>query len=76
MHRPASNPPARYLTSSQVAPLLSVSPKTVVRWAKEGRLPYAKTLGGHRRFEEATILALRDRLQVPVTNPDQNGDVS
>jgi excisionase family DNA binding protein len=35
-----------------VADLLSVSPKTVSRWAKEGKLPFMKTLGGHRRYPE------------------------
>jgi excisionase family DNA binding protein len=34
---------------------LQVSPKTVARWAKEGRLPYLATLGGHRRFPEGAI---------------------
>ena len=34
---------------------LQVSPKTVARWAKEGRLPYLATLGGHRRFPAAAI---------------------
>ena len=30
-----------YLRSSEVASLLHVSPKTVSRWAKEGKLPTA-----------------------------------
>jgi excisionase family DNA binding protein len=34
---------------------LQVSPKTVARWAKEGRLPYLATLGGHRRFPASAI---------------------
>jgi excisionase family DNA binding protein len=34
---------------------LQVSPKTVARWAKEGRLPYLATLGGHRRFPTDAI---------------------
>lgn len=48
----------RYLRTSEVARKLQVSPKTVSRWAKEGRLPYLATLGGHRRFPEAHIEAL------------------
>ena len=39
-----------YLTPSQVAEVLHVSPKTVSRWANEGFLPCLVTLGGHRRF--------------------------
>ena len=39
-----------YLTPSQVARVLHVSPKTVSRWADDGLLPCLVTLGGHRRF--------------------------
>lgn len=41
---------SEYLTPSQVAAALHVSPKTVSRWANEGLLPCLVTLGGHRRF--------------------------
>ncbi len=52
----------RYLLGSEVAELLHVSPKTVARWAKEGKLPCMRTLGGHRRYPEREIQELRDRL--------------
>jgi excisionase family DNA binding protein len=52
----------RYLLGSEVAELLHVSPKTVARWAKEGKLPCMRTLGGHRRYPEREIKELRDRL--------------
>ena len=42
--------PPSYLHPAEVADILHVSPKTVSRWAKEGRLPFLKTLGGHRRY--------------------------
>lgn len=48
-------PRERFLRTSEVALRLHVSPKTVARWAKEGRLPYLATLGGHRRFPAAAI---------------------
>lgn len=48
----------RYLRTSEVASRLQVSPKTVSRWAKEGRLPYLATLGGHRRFPASAIETL------------------
>jgi excisionase family DNA binding protein len=57
--------PGRYLTSRQVAQQLHVSPKSVSRWAKEGRLPYRRTLGGHRRYDPAVIEALATELHVP-----------
>lgn len=41
---------SEYLTPSQVAEMLHVSPKTVSRWATQGFLPCLVTLGGHRRF--------------------------
>lgn len=40
----------QYLTPSEVAGMLHVSPKTVSRWASQGFLPCLVTLGGHRRF--------------------------
>ena len=51
-----------YLRTAQVAELLQVSPKTVSRWAQEGRLPYLRTLGGHRRYPDAEIRALLETL--------------
>ena len=55
----------RYLRTSQVAELLHVSPKTVSRWAQEGRLPYLRTLGGHRRYPDAEIRVLLATLSEP-----------
>jgi excisionase family DNA binding protein len=55
--------PPSYLRTGEVADLLSVSPKTVSRWAKEGRLPFMRTLGGHRRYPEAEIRQLVDDLR-------------
>ena len=54
---------ATYLRTSEVAELLHVSPKTVSRWAKEGKLPFLKTLGGHRRYPEAEIRPLANELR-------------
>ena len=56
----------RYLRTAQVAELLHVSPKTVSRWAQEGRLPYLRTLGGHRRYPDAEIRALVETLSEPL----------
>ena len=52
-----------YLRTAEVADLLHVSPKTVSRWAKEGKLPFLKTLGGHRRYPEAKIRELANDLR-------------
>jgi excisionase family DNA binding protein len=62
--RPRVSP---YLHTAEVADILHVSPKTVSRWAKEGKLPFLKTLGGHRRHPATEIRQLADELQVPLT---------
>jgi excisionase family DNA binding protein len=53
-----------YLHPAEVADILHVSPKTVSRWAKEGKLPFLRTLGGHRRYPAAEIRQLAEALQV------------
>ena len=57
----------RYLRTAEVADILQVSPKTVSRWAKEGKLPFLKTLGGHRRYPASEIRQLADELRVQPT---------
>jgi excisionase family DNA binding protein len=49
---------ASYLRSAEVAAILQVSPKTITRWAQQGRLPFQRTLGGHRRYPEPAIREL------------------
>jgi excisionase family DNA binding protein len=56
-----------YLRTAEVADILCVSPKTVSRWAKEGKLPFLKTLGGHRRYPEAEIRELAEELREEAT---------
>jgi excisionase family DNA binding protein len=63
----AAPEPPRYLRAAEVAAILQVSPKTVSRWATEGKLPFLKTLGGHRRYPAAEIRELAEQLQVQPT---------
>jgi excisionase family DNA binding protein len=51
-----------FLTRSEVSKLLGVSPNTVTRWAREGRLACQVTLGGHHRFERELVERLRKSL--------------
>jgi excisionase family DNA binding protein len=51
-----------FLTRSEVSKLLGVSPNTVTRWAREGRLPSQVTLGGHHRFDRELVEKLRKSL--------------
>lgn len=46
---------ARLLTTTEVADMLSISPKSVYRYAAEGRLPYIK-IESNLRFERQEIL--------------------
>lgn len=52
-----------YLMPKEVAELLHVSPQTVARWAMQQKLPYMRTLGGHRRFPAEQIGQLVERLE-------------
>ena len=53
----------QYLTRSDVARLFEVSPATVARWTREGKLPFILTLGGQRRYlvEQISDLVRRSR---------------
>ncbi len=53
------------LTPQEVAAYFRVDPKTVTRWARDGKLNAIRTLGGHRRYREAEVLALLE----PPVNP-------
>ena len=52
------NPDRPLLTPGEVARLFRVDPKTVTRWAMEGKLTCIRTLGGHRRFKADEVYDL------------------
>jgi excisionase family DNA binding protein len=55
--------PRPYLRTAEVAEILHVAPKTVHRWVREGKLnTTVRTLGGHRRYDEAAVRKLLDEL--------------
>lgn len=45
------------LTPAETARLLAVSPRTITKWAKEGKLRCTWTSGGHRRFPADAVRA-------------------
>jgi excisionase family DNA binding protein len=51
------------LTPAEVAALFRVSPKTVTRWARSGKLTALRTLGGHRRFRSSEVRELLTRFE-------------
>jgi len=65
MSAPEGRAPPPYLRRGAVARLLGVSPSTVSRWAREGRLECQRTLGGHRRFDRTVIEDLSRSLGAP-----------
>ncbi len=48
----------RLLTPRQVADRFAVDPKTVTRWARDGKLPSIRTPGGHRRYRQSVVEAM------------------
>lgn len=51
-------PEQQLLTPGEVAKLFRVDPKTVTRWAQNGKIPSVTTPGGHRRFRRSTIIKI------------------
>jgi excisionase family DNA binding protein len=60
--------PERPLTSAEAADLFGVDVKTVTRWARAGKLPALRTVGGHHRFDPAEM---RRILAATKTGTDQ-----
>jgi excisionase family DNA binding protein len=42
----------------EAAALCGVTQKTLARWAISGNLPFTTTMGGHRRYAYADVMAL------------------
>lgn len=69
----------RLLKPGEVADLFRVDPKTVTRWAAEGKLNSIRTPGRHRRFPESAVRALLARsggapeAVDKITRPDEEG---
>jgi GntR family transcriptional regulator len=54
---PAS-PADRLLPTAEVAAILRVDPRTVARWAQDGKLASVRTPGGHRRYSQCQVRSL------------------
>ncbi len=66
---------AKYLTAKAAAHLLHVSPETLRRWEIKGQLPFnvAKTVGGHRRYDQDQIKLFAKALKTGRTRiPQKN----
>lgn len=58
------------LTPSQVAHRFGVDPKTVTRWARDGKLASFRTPGGHRRYLATDVEELWQESHKPKTHPE------
>ena len=54
-----------FIRPAEAAKMLHVSPQTITRWAKEGRIAYVVTLGGHRRFRASEVARLASSANGP-----------
>lgn len=63
----------RLLTPQEVASVMRVHPKTVAKWAHQGKLTFIRTPGNRLRFWEGDVHALAAGLPLPVR--DRNGNV-
>ena len=58
---------SEYLTATQLATRLQVSPDTVRSWAKAGRIPEIRVSAKVRRFDPVAVdQALRRDVDVPI----------
>ncbi len=64
---------ANWLSLAAVARVLHTAPSNVRRWADQGRLEVRRTVGGHRRFGRASVLALAGSAPAPDPPPDAPG---
>ena len=52
-----------YFTRAEVAELLEVSPNTISRWARGGKIPSVLTPGGRRRYPVEAIIHMAQAFQ-------------
>ena len=52
----------KYFSTTEAAKICQVTPGSVIRWIKDGRLDTARTAGGHRRIPATSLLKLIKQL--------------
>lgn len=60
-----------HLTTGQVAELCSVTPDTVLKWIRAGRLPARRTPGGHHRVPRSALDNLLGSKESTSSTPDR-----
>lgn len=64
-----SSPQDPFLTTRQAAERLGVTLRTVQLWTEAGKLPVARTVGGHRRIRTSDVQALQDSMGIKRLKP-------
>lgn len=64
---------AGLLRTGEVALILRVTPRSVVDWARSGKLPYVTTPGGQRRYRARDVRVLLDLTRTEHTTIDLTG---
>lgn len=58
----------KYFSTFDVAKMCHVSPSSVIRWIREGRLHASTTVGGHNRICGEDVVSLLETLRLPIPN--------
>lgn len=53
------------MTTFETAKICHVSPGSVVRWVREGKLPAFMTAGGHHRIRRSDLVVFLKKLRIP-----------
>lgn len=61
----------KYYTTSQAAQLLAVSPDTVLKWVRQGKISSYRTPGGHARIPSGAIETLLPSEPTPVPGTEE-----
>ena len=62
------------LTPSEVAGIFGVDPKTVTRWAQNGKISSFRTPGGHRRYWRSDVEAYMEANTTKVKTELENAN--
>ncbi|HEV7523909.1 MAG TPA: helix-turn-helix domain-containing protein [Acidimicrobiia bacterium] len=57
------------LTPAEAARKLGVTPNTVTRWSRAGKISAIQTMGGHRRFRRSEIERVQREANLFSANP-------
>ncbi|MGE3756520.1 MAG: response regulator [Pseudobdellovibrionaceae bacterium] len=55
-----------YFTTSEIAKACQVSPASVSRWIKSGKVKASRTFGGHQRITRDALLHLLREMNIPI----------